>query len=124
MYTQGYQQYKEQSVSTMTQAELLLLLFDELVKRAAQADLALEKAEHSFFEASVDRCLDILHYLDDTLDPQYPISAELHRLYDFFCYDFSRSRAGRNQKELARVRPMLADLRSTFRTAANSASER
>ena len=33
MRASGYQQYKNQSVSTMTQGEMLLLLFDELVKR-------------------------------------------------------------------------------------------
>ena len=33
MDMRGFQQYKEQSVNTMTQGELLLLLFDELVKR-------------------------------------------------------------------------------------------
>ena len=31
MNRNGYQQYKEQSVYTMTQGEMLLLLFDELL---------------------------------------------------------------------------------------------
>ena len=61
--------------------------------------------------------VDILHYLDDTLDRQYPISGELHRLYDFFCYDFSRVKAGRNREELGKLRPMIADLRESFRSA-------
>lgn len=124
MNAQGYQQYKEQSVSTMTPGELLLLLFDELVKRAARADLALESEDYPLFEASVDRCLDILHYLDDTLDHRYPISVELHRLYEFLCYDLARIRVGRNKKELARVRPMLAELRSGFEGASKNATER
>lgn len=124
MNAQGYQQYKEQSVATMTQGELLLLLLDELIKRAARANLALEQEDYSLFEASVDRCLDILHYLDNTLAHQYPISAELHRMYDFFCYDFSRIRAGRNQKELDRIRPMLLELRESFQGASKKTSER
>ena len=33
MEMRGFQQYKEQSINTMTQGELLLLLYDELVKR-------------------------------------------------------------------------------------------
>ena len=33
MDMRGFQQYKEQSVNTMTQSELLLLLYDELFKR-------------------------------------------------------------------------------------------
>ena len=40
MDMRGYQRYREDSLSTMTQGELLLLLFDELVKRLTQADIA------------------------------------------------------------------------------------
>ena len=124
MGPQGYQQYKEQSINTMTPGELLMLLYDELVKRAARAELALQKEDYPLFEASIDRCIDIVRYLDDTLDRSYPISRELHRLYDFFCYDLSRVKVGRNKTELERLRPMLADLRDTFRTAEKSTAER
>lgn len=120
MDVRGYQQYKEQSVSTMTQSELLLLLYDELVKRATRAELALTKQDFPLFEASVDRCVDIIHYLDDTLDHQFEISGDLSRLYEFFCYQLSRVKAGRNVEELQRMKPMLADLRDTFHTAAKS----
>lgn len=120
MDMRGYQQYKEQSINTMTQGELLLLLYDELVKRVTRAELALDKADYEVFEASIDRSLDIIHYLDDTLDRQYKISAELTRLYEFFCYEFSRIKAGRNLEELRKVKPMIVDLRDTFRTAQKS----
>lgn len=120
MDVRGYQQYKEQSVSTMTQGELLMLLYDELVKRITRAELALEKQDMPLFEASVDRCIDIVHYLDDTLDHQYEISAELARLYEFFCFELYRIKAGRRMEELHRVKPMLADLRDTFRTASKT----
>lgn len=124
MGPQGYQQYKEQSINTMTPGELLMMLYDELVKRSARAELALQKEDWPLFDSSVDRCVDILRYLDDTLDMNYPISHELHRLYDFFCYDLSRIKVGRNREELARVKPMLTDLRDTFREAEKSTSER
>ncbi len=117
MNTNGYQHYKEQSVNTMTQGELLLLLYDELIKRLVRGDLALDKKDWPTFEAAMDRCMDILRYLDDTLDFQYPISRELHRLYDFFLYDLSRVKIGRNKAELDKIRPMLTDLRDTFRAA-------
>ncbi len=117
MDMRGYQQYKEQSITTMTQGELLLLLFDELMKRTTRAELALERQDYGLFEASVDRCADIVRYLDDTLDRQYPISSNLHSLYDYFCFEFSRIKAGRNGEELRRVKPMLADLRDSFQQA-------
>ncbi len=121
----GYRQYKEQreqTISAMTPAELLMLLYDELIKRLVIGDLALGKEDYPGFEAAMDRCMDILRYLDDTLDPQYPISAELHRLYDFFLYDLSRIKMGRNKAELDKVRPLLTELRDTFRAAAKNSA--
>lgn len=117
MNVRGYQQYKQQSLSTMTQGELLNLLLDELVKRLLRSDLALEQQDWPLFEASVDRCIDIVRYLDDTLIRSYAISSELHRLYDFFLYDLNRIKMGRNKAELDRLRPMIVDLRDSFRTA-------
>ena len=117
MNARGIQQYKEQSLNTMTQGELLLLLLDELVKRLLRGDMALEEQNYELFEASMERCIDIVRYLDDTLDRQYPVSLQLHRLYDFFCYDLNRIMIGRNKEELGRLRPLIIDLRDTFREA-------
>lgn len=120
---QGYQGYKEQGINEMSQGELLLLLYDELVKRLLRAGLALDKKDYPLFEASVDRGLDIVRYLDDTLDMHYPISRNLNRLYDYFSYELNRVKAGRNRKELERVRVMAAELRDTFREAEKNAGQ-
>ena len=118
-----YQQYKEQSISTMTQEELLILLYDELIKRLTRADLAIGKEDFVLFDASIDRAIEIVRHLDDTLDRNYPISHDLHRLYDYFCYNLNRVKFGRNGEELGRVKVMVTELRDTFRTAALSALE-
>lgn len=125
MDTRGYQHYKEQSASTMTPNELLLLLYDELIKRLLRCDLALGKQDWPLFEASAERSIEILRYLDDTLDRKYPVSRDLHRMYDYFIYELQRVKIGRNKVELDRIRPMLTDLRDTFRIAdRNCATER
>ncbi|MDE7260882.1 MAG: flagellar protein FliS [Oscillospiraceae bacterium] len=124
MDMRGYQQYKQQSVNSMTSGELLLLLYDELVKRATMASIALDKGDFPTFEAAIDRCTDIVNYLDETLDPQYPISHDLSRMYEYFTYQLGRIRIGRNKKELELLRPMLAELRDAFHSAEkNSASQ-
>ncbi|MCI8385901.1 MAG: flagellar protein FliS [Acutalibacter sp.] len=117
------QHYKEQSVNTMTPNELLLLLFDELMKNLLRCGLALDKQEYELMEASVDKAQDIIRYLDDTLDDQYPISRQLHKLYDFFGYQLGRVKFGRNKAVLDQVRPMIADLRDTFRQADRNVAE-
>ena len=123
MDARGYQNYKQQSINSMTPGELLLLLYDELVKRSTLASLALDKQDWPAFEAALDRCTDIVNYLDETLDRQYPISQDLSRMYDYFTYELGRIKVGRNKKELDRLRPMLADMRDTFRTAERNSSQ-
>ncbi|NBI66756.1 flagellar export chaperone FliS [Pseudoflavonifractor sp. 60] len=120
MDARGYQQYKQQSINSMTSGELLLMLYDELVKRSTLASIALDRKEWTAFEEAIDRCVDIVNYLDETLDRQYPISQDLGRMYDYFTYELGRVKIGRNKKELERLRPMLADMRDAFRTAEKS----
>ena len=117
MDRRGYQQYKQQSVGSMTSGELLLLLYDELVKRATMASIALDKGEFPAFEAAVERCIDIVNYLDETLDRQYPISQDLGRMYEYFTYQLGLIKIGRNKQELEKLRPMLAEMRDAFHTA-------
>lgn len=122
MDARGYQQYKQQSINSMTSGELLLLLYDELVKRSTLASLALDKQDWPTFEGAMDRCIDIVNYLDETLDHQYSISRDLSRMYDYFTYQMGRIKIGRNKRELERLAPMLADMRDAFRDAEKNSS--
>ena len=115
MGSYGYQHYKEQTVNTMTPGEMLNLLYDEMLKRLTRAELALEKEDYELFEQSIQRATDIVTYLKDTLNYDYEISAELRRMYDFFLYEFSRIRAGRNSDVIEEVRPLIIELRDAFK---------
>lgn len=117
MAVNGYQHYKEQTVNTMTPGEMLNLLYDELLKRLTRSELALENKDYELFEQSIQRSMDIVTYLKDTLNFQYDISNELKRLYDFFLYELVRIKAGRNSTVIGEIRPLIMDLRDSFREA-------
>jgi flagellar protein FliS len=117
MAVKGYQHYKEQTVNTMTPGEMLNLLYDELLKRLTRSELALGNEDYELFEQSIQRSIDIVTYLKDTLNFQYEISNELKRLYDFFLYELSRIKAGRNSAVIAEIRPLIMDLRDSFKEA-------
>lgn len=120
MDARGYQQYKAQSINTMTQGELLLLLYDELVKRLTVAELALGKENYELFEASVQRSVEIIKYLNDTLDRKYEISRNLAQLYEYFTYELGRVKIGRRVEVLTHVKSMVEELRDAFRQAQKS----
>lgn len=113
----GYNQYKQQSIHTMTSGELLLLVYDELMKRLIRAELALDQKNYELFDQSIQRSKEIIWYLNDTLDRKYPISAELAQMYEFFIFELSRVSASRNKAVLQELRPLVDDLRDGFRTA-------
>ena len=120
MDMKGFQQYKEQSVNTMTQGELLLLLYDELYKRLSQAELMLDQQNYPVYESSIERSVAIIDYLDSTLDRQYPISGNLAQLYEYFTYELGRAKIGRPKEVLSHVKSMVAELRDAFRQAQKS----
>ena len=113
----GYQQYKQQSINTMTKGELLVLLYDELLKRLARAELALKQQDFTLFDQSVARGREIIMYLIDTLDQSYDISREILRFYRFFITELARLEAGRNVQIIHDLKPLIVELRDAFKEA-------
>ena len=122
MYQNGYEQYKMQSVNTMTRGEMLLLLYDELTKRLTRAQIALNDKNYDLFDRSVQRSREIVRYLDDTLNMEYSISYELRRMYEFFLFELSRLQAGRNSAVVDELNPLVAELRDAFKEASRTAA--
>ena len=122
MNINGYQQYKQQSVDTMTSGERLILLFDGAIRNITSASMALEQENIELFEISVEKADKIIRYLSSSLDMSYPISKDLYRLYDYFLYQIGRLRAGRKQEVAQELKEMLFDLRNTFKEADRLAS--
>jgi len=117
MMNYGYQQYKAQSVETMTKGEMLILLYDEINKRLLRARRNFEMGEVQLFEADVQRAIDIVRYLIKSLDRRYPISNDLYRMYDFINFDLSRLKSGRNLNIIDEITPLVKELRDTFKEA-------
>lgn len=113
----GYQNYKEQSVSTMTRGEMLNLLYEEMIKRLTRAKLHGQKEDYVMFEKEINRSKEILTYLTSSLNRKYAISAELARLYDYIAFQLSRVSAGRNVDLIDEVIPFIIELRDTFKEA-------
>lgn len=121
----GYQKYKENSIYSMSGPELLLLLYEEAVKRLHKAEFALEDKEYGIFDESIQRTTRIIRYLIDILDMQQPLSRDLRRIYDYLIYDLSRIKAGREREkeEIGRVRHILSELKDAFAEASCKAGD-
>lgn len=121
----GYSKYKEKSIYSMSSGELLLLLFDETIKRLTRAELSLEEKDYIDFEDCLNRTSRIVRYLIEILDMQYSISWDLRRIYEYLVYDISVVKAGRERRkdEIGRIRHILSELREAFEGASRQVSD-
>lgn len=114
-----YQKYKNQSIESMSQLELLLTLYDEAIKDLKRMDLALEDKDYDQFEDHMDYFTRIIRYLVRTLDMTQPVAKDLNRLYQYILYDCGRISAGRERRrsEIPALIDILTDLRDGFQQA-------
>ena len=109
-----YQKYQQQVVSTMTQGDLLLKLFDETTRqidigRAAIADNRLQDMGKALKKAN-----EIVMFLRSSLDQRFPVSSDLLKLYDFFSRQLVMANVKKDSKMLDEIEPLIQDLRNTF----------
>ena len=109
----------------MSGPELLLLVYDEAIKRLTRAEISLEDKNYKDFEDCLNRTTKIVRYLEDILDMQQPIAWDLKRIYDYLVYDLSRVRAGRERQksEIGRIRHILSELREGFDGASRKVND-
>lgn len=117
----GHEQYKEQSVNSMTKGEQLILLFDEIVKSLIKSEIAIKESNYELLDTSIQKATDIVRYLIEILDRSIPISQDLYRMYDFFLYEFSRIKAGRKTETILEVKTMVIEMRDAFKEANKTA---
>ena len=121
MDQKNFKQYKLQSINTMTQGEMLITLYDELIKRLKQAELALEDDDKDVYQDCIARSVRIIQYLKNTLRREFEISRNLNALYDYFIYELVRASARRNEEIIGEVRSFAQELRDSFRQASRLA---
>jgi len=81
--TNLYTKYQTLSVNTLTPGELIVLLYEELALRMNRAVLHIKNGKMEDAHKSMTKAEDIVLYLVDILDVNYPISDELLPLYEF-----------------------------------------
>ena len=109
-----YQKYKQQSVMTMTQGEMLTQLFDAVIKQLNIAILAMESNDFSSVNHSLQKSQMIINHLRQTLNHNYKISKNLDILYEYFNHRIIQANTKKDTNPLLEIIPMLTELRETF----------
>lgn len=114
MLQNRYQAYKQQSVMTMTQGEMLNTLYDGLLKALYTGQKALESRDYALANQEFVRAQKILNYLKATLNHKYDIANNLEMLYNFFLQEIIKVNVKKSEQNLSVVIEMITQLRDAF----------
>lgn len=109
-----YEKYQQQVVTTMTQGDMLIKLYDETVKQIQIARASIQSEKITEMDAALTKAVKIIRYLRSTLDFRFPISNNLSKLYDFFDNQLVMASVKKDVHILDDIEPLVYDLRSTF----------
>lgn len=114
MLSNPYDRYKQQSVMTMTHGEMLVKLYEEVVKQLNNACHYIEQKDISATNLALQKSQRILNHLKSTLDFKYEVSAGLASLYDFFNQQIIAANIRKDADLLKEIIPLVAELKDTF----------
>ncbi|MGB9808902.1 MAG: flagellar export chaperone FliS [Caldanaerobacter sp.] len=119
-----YQQYKENAILTASPEELVLMLYNGIIRFIDEAKTALQNRNYVETNAKIQRAQDIITELMLTLDMNYDISKNLYNLYDYMLRRLIDANVKKDVKILDEVRGFAIELRDTWSLALQKVREK
>jgi flagellar protein FliS len=113
----AFEQYKKTSVNTMTKGELLVLLYDEAIKKINLSKILMENNDIKNANINLEKCRKIFNYLIATLDDNYELSKDLRDMYMFFNKELIMASSKKSVQNIDNILPLVKDLRNTWAEA-------
>ena len=116
MMKNSYQSYKEQSVMTMTPAEMLTMLYDGILKEIYIVQKAFQQEPLDIAEVNrgLQKIQKILNYLKTSLDTNYDVANNLFSLYDYCNWILLQANIKKDPAELGEVEDIIKQLKETY----------
>ncbi len=102
---------------TMTQGEMLVKLYEEVITQLSGAVICIEKKDIGKANRSLQKSQRILNYLKSTLNFKYEISNNLQMLYDFFNQKIVDANISKSTEPIHEILPMIGQLKDSFEQA-------
>lgn len=112
-----YQQYKTESLKTLTKGEVVVKLFDEASKQINTSILLLERENAVGAYNCVAKAQKIVSALRNSLDNRFAISLQLSELYDYIYEELGKAIVKKDIEMLRTLSNMLKEFMETFRKA-------
>ena len=112
-----YQQYKAQSLETLTKGEIVVKLFEEASKQISMAIFFTNGGNSVKSFNCIAKAQKIIQTLNFSLDMKYAISIELNDMYLFLYDKLGEANVNRDVSLMKDVLTLVDDLKVTFRQA-------
>ena len=112
-----YQKYQNNSVMTASPEELTLMLYNGAIKFCNLGKEAIEKKDIQASHKNIVKAQAIIQELRVTLDPNYSISAEMKRLYEFIEQLLLEANLKKDIEKLDQALELIRDFRDTWQEA-------
>ncbi len=120
MYNTQIEQYKKQSVESMTASERLILLYDTAIKNLKASLIMLDNGDTDNFFACVQRSRNIFFHLETVLDPDIAISEDLAACYGFWRRQIGEAIKTHEKEHIEVIIPQVESLRDGFEQASHA----
>lgn len=120
MYNTQIEQYKKQSIESMTASERLILLYDTAIKNLKVALIMLDDNDMDNFLACVQRSRNIFFHLETVLDPDVELSEDLAACYGFWRRQIRESIKTHEKEHIEVIIPQVESLRDGFEEASHT----
>jgi flagellar protein FliS len=115
--TSQYQKYKQQSITSMTSGEQLILLLEKACINITQAIDFIEKKDINNAHNTITKTEDIYYYLIECLDFNYPIAKNLLSLYNFMIDQLTLANLKKDADILRSIQKLAHELKDTWKQA-------
>ena len=117
MVSNPYETYKQQSVMTMTPGQMLITVYNELIKQMQFTLISFEKNDLAGINNYLIKAQQALGLLRGALNSEYGISNDLDALYEYFNHVLVNTNIKKDASELPAVIDMVTELRDAFAEA-------
>jgi len=118
--------YRQTRVKTASQGQIIVMLYDEALRRIDQAHSALDGGPKSYdvVNNAIGKAQDIVTELMASLDFEQggELAENLFSLYSFFNRQLREANMQKSKQPLEALRPLMADLRDAWQRIAASGS--
>ena len=117
MQANVYQQYKSQSLETLTRGELVVKLFEEASKQINKGIFLIDKGDSVSAYNAIAKAQRVISTLSSSLDMKHAISLELNDMYLFLHQKLGEANGKGDVVLMRELLTLIDELKVTFRQA-------